>query len=148
MGIRDRIRAWAEPPPLPELADGERMLIEGMGRRSPIGISRKYAYTSVGRMGLTDQRLIYVEHPRTTNRREDIEIAWSGVTGAKLDLGLGKFMRAPTPYFFWLFMHHPIFTLTVDGQEQRFQIISEQDWRPAIDELRIRYPVLDPLAGR
>jgi hypothetical protein len=148
MGIRDRIRSWAEPPPLPELADGEHVLLEGTGRRVPIKATSNSDYASIGRIAFTNQRLIYLIPPKNKVELGDAEIRWSAVTAAALHRGPGKFMRAPRPYFFWLFMRHPMFTLTVDGKDHRFQVIGEARWRSAIDQLRILYPVLDPLVKR
>jgi hypothetical protein len=148
VGIRERVRGWAEPPPLPALENGEQLLLEGSGRRLPIGVASKSDYASFGRIALTNTRLIYLVPAKSRAELGDTEIAWSAVTAAALHRGPGKFMRAPGPYFAWLFMRHPMFTLTVDGQEQRFQVIGEKDWRSTIDQLRILYPVLDPLARR
>jgi hypothetical protein len=147
MGIRDRIRSWAELPPLPALAEGEQLLLEGAGRRLPIGLARKSEYASFGRIALTTKRLIYLTPAKSKAEPGNTEVAWGAVTAATLHRGPGKFLRAPNPYFFWAFIRHPMFTLTVDGKDQRFQVI-EAGWRSAIDQLRILYPVLDPLAVR
>ena len=151
MGIRDRIRSWATLPDIPQLADSEQLLFDAQARRLPIGLAGKYDYGAFGRLLFTDRRLLYLARfvPRRRDDLGDVRITWQAVTGSVLHRGPRKFLLAPRPYVGWLSIRHPIFTLTrSNGDELRFQIWTSEGWRPAIDQLRILYPELDPLASR
>jgi hypothetical protein len=134
-------------PDMPHIEDREEILLSAPAARYRMRNRTKYNLFTAGRLTLTNKRLIYAATggPKDLG---DVETAWQGVAHAVAIHGLSKIWLAPRPYVFYPMLRHPMFRVDLqDRSGALFRLFSSDGWLPAVNQLRILYPQLDPLAA-